>query len=170
MTFIYVTHDQEEALSMSDRIVILKDGKIQQEGAPGDLYNKPRNAFVADFLGKSNFIDVTVTGREGDVLSCAADGAKFEVEAETPVEVGTKTKVALRPERLRLGAPGEEFLSAKVKQVSYLGERCQVIVTHDSLGELLLSCATWKTGITPKPDLPVSIGWDKDACVVLAPE
>ena len=170
VTFIYVTHDQEEALSMSDRIVILKDGKIQQEGAPGDLYNKPRNAFVADFLGKSNFIDVTVTGREGDVLSCVADGAKFEVETDAPLEVGTKTKVALRPERLRLAGPGEEFLSAKVKQVSYLGERCQVIVTHDSLGELLLSCATWKTGITPNPDLPVSIGWDKDACVLLAPE
>lgn len=170
VTFIYVTHDQEEALSMSDRIVILKDGKIQQDGKPGELYNRPVNAFVADFLGKSNFIDVTVTGTEGGLLHCEAKGTSF---AAVATETGPKTgpaKVALRPERLRLGAPGEEFLPARVRQVSYLGERCQVIVAHETLGELLVSCPTWKTDITPEPDLPVSIGWDRDACVLLNPE
>ncbi|QBF32533.1 ABC transporter ATP-binding protein [Thalassococcus sp. S3] len=170
VTFIYVTHDQEEALSMSDRIVILKDGCIQQEGAPGDLYNRPRNSFVADFLGKSNFIDADVTGRDADILHCVADGATFDVQTDTAEEIGAKVRLALRPERLRIAKPGVEMLPAKVSQVSYLGERCQVIVKHEGLGDLLLSCATWQTGITPAPGLDVSVGWDTNACVVLAAE
>ena len=57
ITFIYVTHDQEEALTMSDRVVVMKDGEIQQIGTPQDIYNEPKNAFVADFIGESNIID-----------------------------------------------------------------------------------------------------------------
>lgn len=170
VTFIYVTHDQDEALSMSDRIVILKDGGIQQEGDPNTLYDRPRNQFVADFLGKSNFIDAKVTSRDGDLLQCSAQGAAFSVQTDATATSGDQIRIALRPERLRLGPVGNELLPAKVKQVSYLGERCQVIVTHEGLGDLLVSRPTWKTDITPTPDLPVSIGWDPDAPVVLAPE
>ncbi|MCV3274370.1 ABC transporter ATP-binding protein [Roseobacter sinensis] len=168
VTFIYVTHDQEEALSMSDRIVILKDGCIQQQGAPGDLYNRPRTTFVADFLGKSNFIDADITGRHSDILHCVAKGAAFDVQTDNVDEIGNKARLALRPERLRINKPGVELLAAKVSQVSYLGERCQVIVKHEGLGDLLVSCATWQTGIKPAPGLEVSIGWDQNACVVLA--
>lgn len=170
VTFIYVTHDQDEALSMSDRIVILKDGGIQQEGDPNTLYNSPRNTFVADFLGKSNFIDLTVKGQTGSTLHCAAKDVSFDITSETPASAGSDIKVALRPERLRIGAPDQEFLPATVKQVSYLGERCQVIVTHPTLGEMLVSRPTWKTDITPVAGLPVSIGWEPDAPVILSPE
>ncbi len=170
VTFIYVTHDQDEALSMSDRIVILKDGAIQQQGAPDTLYNRPHNSFVADFLGKSNFIEAQIEARDGQVLRCSAAGAGFEVETDTDHAKGAAVRIALRPERLRLAAPGEEILPATVKQVSYLGERCQVIVSHPGLGELLVSRPTWKTDITPAPGLAVSIGWDRDAGVVLAPD
>ncbi len=168
VTFIYVTHDQDEALSMSDRIIILKDGSIQQQGDPNTLYNRPRNKFVADFLGKSNFIDVTVKGQNGTTMHCAAQDVGFDVVTDTALATGSQAKLALRPERLNLGAPGAHFLPAVVKQVSYLGERCQVIVTQDTLGEMLLSCPTWKTGITPVAGLAVSIGWDPDAPVVLS--
>lgn len=170
VTFIYVTHDQDEALSMSDRIVILRDGRIQQEGAPGDLYNQPRTAFVADFLGKSNFITAEVTGRATDTLHCVAEGVAFDVQTDHAGAVGSQARLALRPERVRLGQPGQEFLPAKVRQVSYLGERCQVIVSHAGLGDLLVSCATWQTGVAPKAGLEVSVGWDPNACVVLAPD
>ncbi|THH34202.1 ABC transporter ATP-binding protein [Aliishimia ponticola] len=170
VTFIYVTHDQDEALSMSDRIVILKDGCIQQQRSSGDLHNSPRNSFVADFLGKSNYIDVDVTGRNVDILYCAAKDATFEVQAENVDEIGSKARLALRSERLRIDAPGVELLSATVKGVSYLGERCQVIVEDDGLGDLLISCTTLQTGITPTPGLEISIGWDTNACVVLVPE
>jgi putative spermidine/putrescine transport system ATP-binding protein len=168
VTFIYVTHDQDEALSMSDRIIILKDGSIQQQGDPNTLYNRPRNKFIADFLGKSNFIDVTAGKQNGTKLPCASKDVAFSIETDTIIAAGSDVKLALRPERLKLGAPGEQFLPAVVKQVSYLGERCQVIVKQETLGEMLVSCPTWKTDITPVAGLAVSIGWDPDAPVVLS--
>ncbi|WP_193179320.1 ABC transporter ATP-binding protein [Nisaea sediminum] len=168
VTFIYVTHDQDEALSMSDRIVILKDGKIQQSGIPGELYNRPRTRFVADFLGKSNFLNVTIKERTGDQLECVAGGARFPVDASAHgLVMGNSAEVALRPERIRLGTAGSEFLTGTVKQVSYLGERCQVLLSHGALGQILVSCPTWKAGIDPAPGLEVGFGWDADACVIL---
>ncbi|WP_272003008.1 ABC transporter ATP-binding protein [Roseovarius sp. ZX-A-9] len=167
VTFIYVTHDQDEALSMSDRIVILKDGRIQQQGDPETLYNLPRTPFVADFLGKSNFMDLTVTAREATGLSCTIGNAAFPVDAPDALAIGERVKVALRPERIRLAEAGKEMLSGTVRQVSYLGERCQVIVKHEELGEILVSRPTWKVGVHPEAGLAVSFGWDRDACVVL---
>ena len=167
VTFIYVTHDQDEALSMSDRIVILKDGRIQQQGDPELLYNRPRTPFVADFLGKSNFMDLTVTGRKANALTCTVGDTTFAVDVSDVSNVGNTVKVALRPERIRMADVGKEMLSGTVRQVSYLGERCQVIVKHNSLGEILISRPTWKESVHPKAGLAVSFGWDRDACVIL---
>ncbi|MEI4196352.1 ABC transporter ATP-binding protein [Roseovarius sp. E0-M6] len=170
VTFIYVTHDQDEALSMSDRVVILRDGRIQQEGRPENLYNKPRTRFVADFLGKSNFMTLPVKDQNRDAATCTIGTAEFPValpEAKRPEDT---LELALRPERIRLAEPGQEMLAATVRQVSYLGERCQVLVDQETLGTLMVSQPTWKTGVTPRAGLPVSIGWDRDACVVLDPD
>ncbi|MEP6149810.1 MAG: ABC transporter ATP-binding protein, partial [Nisaea sp.] len=171
VTFIYVTHDQDEALSMSDRIVILKDGKIQQAGVPDMLYNKPRTRFVADFLGKSNFLTVKIKSRQGDHLECTAGDEAFPLDATGHSgTIKDSAEIALRPERIRLAEPGKEFLTGTVKQVSYLGERCQVLLTHSVLGQILVSCPTWKSGIDPNPGLHLSFGWDTDACVILEAE
>ncbi|MBU2960769.1 ABC transporter ATP-binding protein [Citreicella sp. C3M06] len=167
VTFIYVTHDQDEALSMSDRIVILKDGAIQQEGAPNELYDWPRTRFVANFLGKSNCIEARMTGRDGDHLIAEAAGHRFAVHAGTGVAETGKGCLALRPERIRLGLPGDEPFTGRVKQISYLGERCQVLVDHDVLGEVLVSQPTWHSGVRPEPRMDVSFGWDAKACVAL---
>ncbi len=167
VTFVYVTHDQDEALSMSDRIVILKDGAIQQEGQPGELYDWPRTRFVANFLGKSNFIEARMTGREGAHLVAEAAGQKFAVKPTAGVAETGAGCLALRPERIRLGHPGEEPFTGRVRQISYLGERCQVLVDHDVLGEVLVSQPTWHAGVRPEPRMDVSFGWDADACVPL---
>ena len=153
---------------MSDRIVILKDGKIQQSGIPDMLYNKPRTRFVADFLGKSNFLNVEIKGRQGDHIECVAGDEVFPVDATGHAgTVSNSAEIALRPERIRLAEPGKELLTGTVKQVSYLGERCQVLLTHSGLGQILVSCPTWKSGIDPTPGLQLSFGWDTDACVIL---
>ena len=167
VTFIYVTHDQEEALSMSDRIVILSGGKIQQAGDPETLYNRPRTGFVANFLGKSNFLDVTVTGHAPGAAACDLGGAAVEIETLAPPPVGAAARVALRPERIALGAAGTPGVPGRIGQVSYLGERAQVIVETEGLGPLLVSRPTWKAGLHPERDLPVSLTWDRDACVFL---
>jgi len=167
VTFIYVTHDQDEALSMSDRIVILSGVRIQQEGAPEALYASPRTAFVANFLGKSNFLDVTVTGHAPGAALCAAGGETLEIAARNPPAVGSAAQVALRPERIALGPAGGDGFAGVIRQVSYLGERAQVIVDTASCGELLVSRPTWKAAIHPDPGLPVTLSWDRDACVFL---
>lgn len=167
VTFIYVTHDQEEALSMSDRIVILKDGKIQQEGAPDELYNWPRTEFVANFLGKSNFIQSTVEALPDGSLTARAGGHAFAIEDHNGTAVSGETCLALRPERIRLGRPGAEMFTGTVRQISYLGERCQVLVDHADFGEILVSHPTWHADLRPEPHLEVSFGWEKSACVPL---
>jgi len=166
VTFIYVTHDQDEALSMSDRIVILKDGRIQQTGLPGALYNRPRTTFVADFLGKSNFIDVEVEVVMDGAAWCRAGGERFEIAADS-LPARRQCRIALRPERIRLAPPGGEAFEGTIRQTSYLGERCHVILEHAGFGRILASCPTWKAGVAPSDGLAVSFGWDTDACVFL---
>jgi len=109
LTVIYVTHDQEEALTMSDRIAVMRQGRIVQLGPPEDLYERPADQVVADFIGESNFLEVTVRGVEGGAATARTD-AGFEVAlpvAEAGAE-GTRLTLALRPERIRLASPGEQ--------------------------------------------------------------
>lgn len=103
-TMIYVTHDQEEALTMSDRVAVLSRGKLMQVGSPKELYDRPSNAFVADFIGNMNFLRGVVSNASGDSLAVDIDGARVEgkVTLEVPKSVGAKVQVAVRPERIRL--------------------------------------------------------------------
>ena len=123
ITFIYVTHDQEEALSMSDTIVVMADGEIQQIGTPTDIYNEPKNAFVADFIGESNIVDgimladkrVRMSGHTFDCL----DGGYDKNE---PVDV------VVRPEDVDVVAPEKGMLTGKVTSVTFKGVHYEIIV------------------------------------------
>ncbi len=167
VTFIYVTHDQEEALSMSDRIVILKDGRIQQQGAPEALYSMPRTSFVADFLGKSNFIDVEITGHTETGVTCAAGGETLDIDTATAFKIGSTQRLAIRPERIRVVAAGNDRYAGVVKKTSYLGGLSQLILNHKGFGDLHVSFPTHASSLALTPDLGVSFGWDSDACVFL---
>ena len=123
ITFIYVTHDQEEALSMSDTIVVMADGEIQQIGTPTDIYNEPKNAFVADFIGESNIVDgvmlqdcqVRMAGHTFDCL----DGG---FEKNEPVDV------VVRPEDVDVVAPEKGMLTGVVSSVTFKGVHYEIIV------------------------------------------
>ena len=126
ITFVFVTHDQEEALSMSDTVVVIDKGEIQQIGSPQDIYNEPNNAFVADFIGESNIVDgvmrkdclVEMAGRE---FACVDAGfAKNE-----PVDV------VIRPEDVDVVPPIQGHLSGEVTNVTFLGVHYEVIVDVD---------------------------------------
>ena len=116
ITFVYVTHDQEEALTMSDTIVVMNQGYIQQVGTPEDIYNEPKNAFVADFIGESNIIDATFV--EDKVVNIL--GAKFPC-----VDVGfgknVKVDVVIRPEDIDLVAPEEGTITGVVTSLIFKG-------------------------------------------------
>ena len=122
ITFIYVTHDQEEALTMSDKIVVMRDGKIQQIGTPEDIYNEPQNAFVADFIGESNIFGGIMTGR----LKARFAGGEFTTVDEYPE--GTQITAIVRPEDVMIVAPGEGQIRGKVTDVVFKGIHYEITV------------------------------------------
>jgi len=108
LTVIYVTHDQEEALTMSDRIAVMHQGRIVQLGPPEDLYERPADQFVADFIGESNFLEVTVRSGEGGIATALTDdGLEVALAVGDAGAEGTRLTLALRPERVRLASTGE---------------------------------------------------------------
>ncbi|WP_315918219.1 sn-glycerol-3-phosphate ABC transporter ATP-binding protein UgpC [Mesorhizobium sp. SP-1A] len=127
-TSVYVTHDQIEAMTMADRIVVMHDGAVQQVGAPLDLYDRPANIFVAGFIGSPgmNFLPATVSMSTGKVEAVLADGQKLALPAGLPLENDAAITVGLRPEHIRLTDNG---LKALVEVVEPLGLSTQFYVT-----------------------------------------
>ena len=123
ITFIYVTHDQEEALTMSDRIVVMNHGIIQQVGSPTDIYNEPENAFVADFIGESNIIDGVML-EDRKVEFC---GREFEC-VDSGFGTNTPVDVVIRPEDLRLVYAGDGLLQGVVESIVFKGVHYEMMV------------------------------------------
>ena len=122
ITFIYVTHDQEEALTMSDKIVVMNEGKIQQIGTPEDIYNEPRNAFVADFIGESNIFNGMMTGK----LRARFCGGEFECVDD--YEEGTHITAVVRPEDVELTDPELGVIQGVVDSVIFKGIHYEITI------------------------------------------
>jgi spermidine/putrescine transport system ATP-binding protein len=184
ITFVYVTHDQEEALTMSDVIVVMRDGLIQQMGGPTELYERPVNRFVADFIGTSNFVPGTVdsvdaTSRQVVVRSdrgLVLRGAATDTAAM--LAPGQAVTVAMRPERLEVApadaAPagdGWASVAGRIHQGTYLGDQTEFRVHTDQAGELIVrrqnaTGAGASQGLGPGD--PVVVRWRDAANLVLA--
>jgi spermidine/putrescine transport system ATP-binding protein len=100
LTFIYVTHDQEEALTMSDRICVMNRGRVEQVGTPEEIYHRPQSKFVADFIGESNFLTGTVTAHHAGHISVNVAGLTIQAETKQPPPAGSEVVLAIRPERI----------------------------------------------------------------------
>jgi spermidine/putrescine transport system ATP-binding protein len=168
VTFIYVTHDQEEALTMSDRLAVMSNGRIEQVGTPVDVYEEPSTAYVADFLGVSNMMPALGDGggrvRLGDFQLMAASG-----------EFGARgrIRVVIRPERVHLedhGTSGGNRIPGMVERVLYVGATIQVVV-HLAHGETLQAWMQNRGGDPPwQQGTPVSVHLPAGAIRVLADE
>ncbi|SKC41862.1 spermidine/putrescine ABC transporter ATP-binding protein [Maledivibacter halophilus] len=123
ITFIFVTHDQEEALTMSDTIVVMKDGRLQQIGTPEDIYNEPQNAFVADFIGESTIID----GIMHEDYLVEFDGKKFKC-VDRGFDKKEEVDVVIRPEDIKVVSPEEGMLIGVVKSVIFKGVHYEMII------------------------------------------
>ncbi len=123
ITFIFVTHDQEEALSMSDTVVVMNEGKIQQIGSPEDIYNEPKNAFVADFIGESNILDGIM--REDKLVEMF--GHKFEC-VDTGFAKNEPVDIVVRPEDIDVVSESEGQLSGVVSSITFKGVHYEIIV------------------------------------------
>jgi spermidine/putrescine ABC transporter ATP-binding subunit len=137
ITFIYVTHDQEEALTMSDRIAVMNEGLVAQMGRPEDLYDRPRNRFVAAFIGESNFLSAIVRGIEDGVVVAECQGTTIRAICPTRPATGETVMLTTRPERLRFadGARSatalQNRLNVMVTEAIFAGERCRYLLRAD---------------------------------------
>jgi len=138
-TFVFVTHDQEEAMTMSDRIAVMNKGKVEQLGTPETLYEKPTTKFVAGFLGVSNLLDGTVTSVDGSVAEVELGrGERIRIPSEG-VTAGSGITVGVRPEKLRISSAGESAsstdgrnsLEGSVTDAAYIGVSTQYAVRLD---------------------------------------
>jgi spermidine/putrescine transport system ATP-binding protein len=135
LTFIHVTHDQEEAMTMADTVAVMNAGVIEQMGAPAELYENPRSTFVANFLGQSNLIDGTIKARSADIVTVDMHGIDVSIPAVRAHAGGDKGWVGIRPEKVLIGdegealdAPGNTIPGGVVTDVSFIGVSTQYLV------------------------------------------
>jgi spermidine/putrescine transport system ATP-binding protein len=161
ITFVHVTHDQEEAMTMADTIAVMSKGKIEQLGPPTELYERPRTAFVANFLGTSNLLEGTV---EGPGAVRLRDGTVVKVETGT-----TSGEIAfgVRPEKVRLGEGDANVLHGTVKETAYVGVATQIVVAT-AVGDVSVFHQNSETGgLVPAPGENVTVNWRADAGFVV---
>ena len=158
ITFVFVTHDQEEALAMSDRIAVMSNGEIQQIGRPTDIYEHPANRFVADFIGDTNFLDGEIVDLNDDLVTCRIGAhSMFETQNSGYHKVGDQVTLVLRPEKIMLSVLDEANDSGKrpgkVTNLVYLGNQAAYTVDLGDGIELTAQARPREDG-----ELPFAIG------------
>jgi spermidine/putrescine transport system ATP-binding protein len=167
VTFIYVTHDQEEALTMSDRIAVMSQGRVEQLGTPSQVYETPTSSYIADFLGVSNLMAasalgpgrISVAGRE---MTCVASG-----------DGAGQVTVCIRPERVELHPPdfmGDNTVPGEIERVVYAGALLNVLVKVDQVGTLQVTVPNQGAAFTFGWTDPVMLRFPSEALRVLAPD
>ncbi|MCC7280779.1 MAG: ABC transporter ATP-binding protein, partial [Acetobacteraceae bacterium] len=168
ITILYVTHDQEEALAMSDRICLMNQGRIEQLGTPSDLYFRPRSEFVADFLGESNILSAEVSSA-GTVR--AEGGLLIHVQSTDGLASGRPVKIVVRPEAMRLLGNGDEAdntLSGTLTDRVFGGGVFRHFVSIEHGPVLLAKQFADRPAAVPDIGASVRLGWDAEQTVVLA--
>ncbi len=167
-TFVFVTHDQGEAMSMSDRIAVMNGGVIVQLGTPEDIYERPQSRFVAQFVGHTNLFDGKVIRIEGSRVTVESDGISLAATTPTPVELGQAVTVVVRYERLGLGA-GDTTLRGNVAERMFLGGTVRVVMALS--GGRLVTADIASTAATGLPAIgePVALTFNaSDSRVLVA--
>ncbi len=164
ITFVHVTHDQEEAMTMADQIVIMDAGRIEQQGTPGELYEQPRTAFVAGFLGVSNLLYGAAVGEDRVRLE---DGTEVRVPREALGGRTGKVQIGVRPEKLRLGGDEANSLAGTVAESAYIGVSTQYIV-ETAAGAVTVYVQNDRPGANGvAPGERLTVGWSPDCTFVV---
>jgi spermidine/putrescine transport system ATP-binding protein len=166
LTFIHVTHDQEEAMTMADTIAVMNQGKVEQLGPPADLYENPRTTFVANFLGRSNFFPAVVTGKTGEDLTVDVFGARLTVPSSRVHATGSAVHLGVRPEKLRISplADGVAAQGNRIEGVitdsAFIGVSTEYLV-RTAWGQSV-SVFAQNTHLDTRlvPGAPVELTWD----------
>ena len=173
ITFVYVTHDQEEALTMADRLAVMNEGRIEQVGSPREVYEEPASAYVADFLGVSNMLDAQVVGADSDGRCRVRIGDSELFASRGDTSARGPVKVVVRPERVRVEAPGEtgeNRLPGIIERIVYAGAISQLVVTLDRGTPIRCMLANDGAGSSFDRGAPVSVYLPCEALRVLSTE
>jgi spermidine/putrescine transport system ATP-binding protein len=165
ITFVHVTHDQEEAMTMADTVAVMNNGRIEQMGSPADLYENPKTVFVANFLGQSNFIDAEIESSDGDNVTANLKGTRITFPKSRNNASGKSLKVGIRPEKFRLhdqgdSAHGNVLTGGVITDISFVGVSTQYLVEMPWKQELMV----FEQNDGGAPDLvkgdPVTLSWE----------
>lgn len=169
ITFIYVTHDQGEAMAMSDRIAVMQSGHVHQIGTPKEIYSKPVNSFVANFIGDTNLIVGTGIGTEGEsTLFKVAEGMIVKTQ-KISVKAGAEYKLSVRHELIKLGDEAKKLdncFKAYIRDVTFVGQMVRYNITVNGIDMVVNAVNTTTSVIYPR-ESEIEIGWDSGDVVAL---
>ena len=166
ITFIFVTHDQEEALTMSNRIAVMRAGQVQQIGTPREIYEAPVNRFVADFIGETNLLEVDVAAIAGGQAQVVLPGG-YQITCPSATSEAGRHHLSIRPERMTL-VPVGSGLEATVRSIVYLGTDLQVMVRLDGGADMQLRIQNAARIEVPAPGARVGLHLEEGAARLLA--
>ncbi|MGL4322296.1 MAG: ABC transporter ATP-binding protein [Paracoccaceae bacterium] len=174
ITVVYVTHDQGEALTMSDRVAVFNDGRIQQLAPPADLYERPDNSFVAQFIGENNKLSGTIEELSGDkALVRLATGELIDATPVNVREKGQQTLVSIRPERVEFKAemmpPGAHKVAAEVLEVIYMGDILRVRLRVAGSDDFVMKMRNTLGQTRLSPGQKIDVGWHPQDARALDP-
>ncbi|MFT4012633.1 MAG: ABC transporter ATP-binding protein [Paracoccus sp. (in: a-proteobacteria)] len=171
LTMLYVTHDQSEALTMSDRVAIFNEGRIQHIGPPDEVYDRPRTAFVARFMGENNAIEGKVAqAGDGGVVLRTPEGAEIRALAQEGLAQGAAAQVLVRPENVRLGAAedGANRFPARVRDVIYHGDHLRAVLDVERIGPVTAYVPRGLGARRPAVGDTVGVWWQADRALAFA--
>lgn len=171
ITILYVTHDQDEALTMSDRIAVFNNGAVQQLASPTELYESPSNAFVAQFIGENNQIEGSVSSLSGETCSVTVGRHTIEAKAVIADTVGAPTLLSLRPEKIAVFPAPNEFdnqITGTLKEMIYHGDHHRLVVSAPDIGDLIVKVPNdSRSTLTFSPGQACELGWHSHDCHAL---
>lgn len=165
ITFIYVTHDQEEALTMSDRIVVMNDGEIQQIGTPHEIYESPASLFIADFIGETNILKGEVGERNGKTTTVEIAGQEVFIPNDSALQKKDKIKLCIRPEKINISTESTQSSSeikGTFKETIYIGAITKVVIQLSDDQEIIVNCSSDKLKRLGQltNNTPLYVKWD----------
>lgn len=170
ITVVYVTHDQSEALTMSDRVAVFEDGRIQQLSGPDELYENPQNSFVAQFIGENNKLTGTISSKENNTCRVTLqDGTELSAEAVSIGDVGSKTTLSLRPERIEFDPKEstDNVVNGTIKEVIYHGDHLRVVMDVAGNDEFIVKVRNRGNQRVLETGQVHPLGWDTNDCKAL---
>jgi spermidine/putrescine transport system ATP-binding protein len=168
-TFVYVTHDQGEALAMSDRIAIMRDGRVEQIGSSHDIYTMPRSRFVATFIGEANILDGVVVGAAGARHHVSAGALEVIGHSPEPFAVGAPVSIAVRPEHVKVGPSADHLPNhwpGRIREITFMGPTVRYRI---AVGDLVVTADTHNDETAGLGvDATATVGWQSERAVLLA--